>query len=139
MMAFRVLRVTSVARAVAQLTTRERRDYDAAVTALRGEGCRAGGKRLMAQDRTDHALCQRALHGQWRMTTAYPSDGSIVVISLARHARRENPNAVLADVLPELSVVGRRRSAQPACCEDPARPPTAGPALSAALLDVFGV
>jgi hypothetical protein len=50
-MAFTVLRVSEVRRTVEnELTKRERRTYDAAVEALRGEGCRAGGKRLAAAD-----------------------------------------------------------------------------------------
>lgn len=48
-MAYEVLRVASVGRTVEGMTRHERRSYDAAVQALRGEGCRAGGKRLMAR------------------------------------------------------------------------------------------
>jgi hypothetical protein len=63
-MEFTVLRVPEVWRTVEnELTKRERRAYDAAVEAVRGEGCRAGGKRLAAEDSGDYPMCQRSLYG----------------------------------------------------------------------------
>jgi hypothetical protein len=59
---FVVLRVPSVARVVERLMRRERRAYDAAVQALKGEGCIAGGKRLAAVEDNDHPMCQRSLY-----------------------------------------------------------------------------
>jgi hypothetical protein len=56
-----------VGRVVAAMSRRERRAYDAAVQALKGEGCRAGGKRLAAIDDGDYPMCQRSLYGAWRM------------------------------------------------------------------------
>jgi len=82
--AFEVLRVRSVAKVVASFTRAERRAYDAAVSALRGEGCAAGGKRLLALDGTDYPLCQRALYGSWRMTIAFREEKSIVIVAIAR-------------------------------------------------------
>ena len=83
-------------------------------------------------------MCQRSLYGPWRMTAVFLSDTRIVVISVARHTERENPSTVLANVFPGLSVVGRRRSDQPPCCEDPQTPPTLSPELEAILFDLFG-
>jgi hypothetical protein len=96
-----------------------------AVQALKGEGCAAGGKRLAAIDEGDYPMCQRSLYGPWRMITVYrpPPDESIVIVSVARHTDRENPNATLAEIFPGLSAVGRRRSDQPPCCDDPQTPP----------------
>jgi hypothetical protein len=136
--AYEVLRVASVGRTVQGMTRRERRAYDAAVQALRGEGCRAGGKRLMASAGDEYPLCQRALYGAWRMTTAYRTDGSIVIVALAKHAEDEDPAATLSEIFPGLSARGRRRSEQPLCCEDPAAPPTMSPELERILFEVFG-
>ena len=138
-MAHLVLRTKSAGRIAEGFGKPERRAYDAAVAALRGEGCRAGGKRLLALDGTDFPLCQRSLYGAWRMTTAFPDEGSIVIVSLAKHTPQDNPNRVLAEVFPELSSAGRRRSEQPPCCEDAADPPVLGADLVEMILDLFGV
>ncbi len=138
-MAHEVLRVASVGRTVEGMTRRERRAYDAAVQALRGEGCRAGGKRLMASAGDEYPLCQRALYAAWRMTTAYRADGSIVIVALARHSENEEPAATLAEIFPGLSARGRRRSEQPTCCENPTAPPTMSAELERILFDVFDV
>lgn len=139
-MPFTVLRVPSVRRVVDNdMTKRERRAYDAAVNALKGEGCRAGGKRLAATDAVDYPMCQRSLYAAWRMTTVYRSDSSIVVVSVARHTESDSPAAVLAEIFPGLSAAGRRRSEQPPCCEDPTAPPTLSHELDALLFDMFGV
>jgi hypothetical protein len=121
------------------MTKREQRAYAAAVSALKGEGCRAGGKRLAATGTADYPMCQRALYAAWRMTTVYRPDGSIVIVSVARHTESENPTAVLAEIFPGLSAAGRRRSEQPPCCEDPTAPPTLSRELDALLFDLFGV
>lgn len=137
-MAHVVLRVPSVGRVVAGLSSREKRSYDAAVQALKGEGCRAGGKRLAALDEADYPMCQRALYGSWRMTTVYREDGSIVIVSVARHTAAESPSATLAEIFPGLSSTGRRRSAQPACCDDPQAPPVLSAELDAMLSELLG-
>lgn len=138
-MAHTVLRVPSVGRVVAAMSRRERQAYDAAVQALKGEGCRAGGKRLAAIDDADYPMCQRSLYGDWRMTTIYrpPPDGGVVIISVARHTERENPNAALAEIFPGLSAEGRRRSEQPPCCDDPQTPPTLSAELDSILFELF--
>ncbi len=138
-MAYEVLRVASVGRTVEGMARRERRAYDAAVQALRGEGCRAGGKRLMASAGEDYPLCQRALYAAWRMTTAYPADGSVVIVALAEHTAHEEPAATLAEIFPGLSAKGRRGSEQPPCCDDPTAPPAMSPELERILAGVFGV
>lgn len=136
-----VLRVPSVGRVVAAMTRRERQAYDAAVQALKGEGCRAGGKRLAATSAGDYPMCQRPLYGAWRMTTLYrpPPERSIVIVAVARHTHRENPNALLAEIFPGLSAVGRRRSDQPPCCDDPQSPPALSADVESILLDLLGV
>jgi hypothetical protein len=86
-MAYEVLRVRSVGAVVKTLRGDALKAYEAAVTSLKGEGCRGGGKRLAAQGGGDYPLCQRSLYGQWRLTTAYRGDGSIVLIALSEHTK----------------------------------------------------
>jgi hypothetical protein len=136
-----VLRVASVGRVVAAMSRRERRSYDAAVQALAGEGCAAGGKRLAAIDEGDYPMCQRQLYGAWRMTTVYrpaPQE-SIVIVAVAQHTEHENPNATLAEIFPGLSAVGRRRSDQPPCCDDAQKPPALSGEAETLLLELFGL
>lgn len=123
------------------MSSRERRAYDAAVRALKGEGCRAGGKRLAALKDGDYPMCQRALYGTWRMTTVYrpPPDGSIVIVSVARHTDRDSPSALLAEIFPGLSAAGRRRSDQPPCCHDPQTPPILSAELDGILVRLFSL
>lgn len=137
-MGYEVLRVPSVGRAVSGMSGRERRAYDAAVRALWSEGCRVGGKQLVAADGADYPMCQRSLYGTWRLTTVFRSDRSIVIVAIARRTKRGNPSASLAAVFPGLSAVGRRRSKQPPCCEDPEATPLLSPDLESMLFDVSG-
>jgi hypothetical protein len=105
------------------MSAREKRSYEAACDALRGEGCKAGGYRLAALDRGDYPLCCRHLTRAWRMFTAYPDEERIVIVALDEHERGHNPATELAQVLPGLASVGRRRSDKPPCCEEPDEPP----------------
>jgi hypothetical protein len=138
-LAYEVFLVPSVRATVKGLSRAERRSYDTAVQALKGEGCKAGGKRLAATSEGDFAMCQRSLLRAWRLTTVYRPDASIVIVSLAKHTDRQNPTAALAEVFPGLSERGRRRSDQPPCCDDAQIPPTLSADLERVLFDVFGV
>jgi hypothetical protein len=73
------------------------------------------------------------------MTTAYLADETIVIVAVAKHTEGENPAESLAEIFPGLSAMGRRRSEQPPCCEDPQGPPTMSPELERILVDIFGV
>jgi hypothetical protein len=107
------LRVPGVARIVEhEMTRRERRAYDVAVEALRGEGCHAGGKRLAAIGDDDSPMCQRSL---------------------------TRTGALITETFRDLSASGRRRSDQPPCCEDVAAPPTLSDELEAQVFDLFSV
>ncbi len=139
-MPYTVLRVPSVRRTVdTDMNGRERRAYDAAVLALKGEGCRAGGKRLAATHAEGYPMCQRPLYASWRMTTVYRKDETIVIVSVAKHTSGENPNVTLADIFPGLSATGRRRSEQPPCCDDRRKPPTLSPELEPLIFELFDV
>jgi len=135
--AFVVLVAASVLRVIArEMTRRERRSYDAAVAALKGEGCRAGGKRLLSTQAADYPLCQRALYGRWRMVTGYRRDGSVLIVAVDQHLQ-ETVAAALAKTFPGLSATGRKRSEQPPCCDDAAAPPTLSDELEARLAAVY--
>jgi hypothetical protein len=84
-------------------------------------------------------MCQRSIYRAWRLTTVYRADGSIVIVSLAKHTENENPNATLAEVFPGLSAAGRRRSDQPPCCDDAQVPPMLSTGLEQLVFDIFGV
>jgi hypothetical protein len=57
------------------------------------------------------------------MFTAYPEEQRIVIVALDEHDRAHNPAAELAQVLPGLATIGRRRSDKPPCCEEAHQPP----------------
>ncbi len=123
-MPYEISRTPQVAAALRRMTRREKRAYEAARDALRGEGCRAGGYRLAGTDGDDYPLCCRHLAFAWRMFSAYPDGGRIVIVALDEHVRDHNPVAdELAEELPGLSTVGRRRSDKPPCCSEPSSPP----------------
>ena len=126
-----VLRTAQVASVLGGMSAREKRSYEAAVDALRGEGCGAGGARLAAADGDDYPLCCRHLAYAWRMFTAYPRKKQVVIVALDKHERDHNPAADLAEILPGLATTGRKRSAKPPCCEDAADPPAMNELLSA--------
>lgn len=122
-MPYEVLRTPQVAEALGGMSVREKRSYEAAVAGLRGEGCKAGGYRLAATEVDDYPLCCRHLAYAWRMFTACPDEKRVVIVALDKHERDHNPAAELAEVLPGLAAVGRKRSGKPPCCEAPADPP----------------
>lgn len=138
-MGFVVLVAASVRRVVdSDMTKRERRSYDAAVQALKGEGCRAGGKRLMSTGASDYPLCQRALYASWRMVTSYRPDGTIVIVAVQRHVA-DTVAAGLVETFPGLSATGRRRSDQPPCCEDATAPSALSDELEARVASLYGI
>lgn len=118
-----VLRTPQVSASLGRMSAREKRSYEAARDALSAEGCKAGGYRLAALGGDDYPLCCRHLAYAWRMFTAYPGAQRIVIVALDEHEADRNPAVELAQVLPGLATVGRRRSAKPPCCDDAANPP----------------
>jgi hypothetical protein len=130
--------VDTVARVAASLNKVDRRAYNAAISGLKGEGCKAAGYRLAAADGGDFSMCCRHLANDWRMHTLFEKDHSVIVISLARHDKSKNPHQVLADVFPGLNPVGRRKRAKPPCCDDPESPPVMSAALIEQLAGMFG-
>jgi hypothetical protein len=137
-MAFEVLRTPQVRRAVEQQMSRtERAGYDAARNEIGGRGCVAGGYKLAATDGGDYPLCARHLANAWRMYTAYPDAARIVIVAVDEHLPNHNPVEQLAEALPGLATVGRRRQDKPPCCEDSASPPPMNDALYALLDNIL--
>ncbi len=137
-MAHSVFVVDTVARVAASLNKVDRRAYDTAISGLKGEGCKAAGYRLVAAGGGDFPMCCRHLANDWRMHTLFAKDHSVIVISLARHDKSQNPHQVLADIFPGFSPVGRRKRAKPPCCDDPESPPVMPAMLSEQLAGMFG-
>jgi hypothetical protein len=79
--------------------------------------------KLASTDGGDYPLCARHLAYTWRMITAYLDDRRIVIVAVDQHTRENNPAASLAEALPGLAIVGRRRQDKPPCCEEAASPP----------------
>ena len=137
-MAHSVFVVDTVARVAASLSKTDRRVYDTAISGLKGEGCKAAGYRLAAADGGDFPMCCRHLANDWRMHVLFAKDHSVIVISLARHDKSQNPHQVLADIFLGLSAVGRRKRAKPPCCDDSESPPVMPATLSERLAGMLG-
>ncbi len=137
-MAHLVFVVDTVARVAASLDRADRRAYDAAISGLKGDGCKAAGYRLAASDGGDFPMCCRHLANDWRMHTLFARDGRVIVISLARHTKSQNPHQILAEIFPGLSPVGRRKRTKPPCCDDPESPPVMAETVSEQLARMVG-
>lgn len=131
--------VDTAAAVAAGLDKRDRRAYDAAIAGLKGEGCKAAGYRLAALDGGDYAMCCKHLANDWRLHTVFLEDRRIVVISLAEHDQRRNPQRALAEALPGLNPTGRRKRKKPACCEHPQDPPVMSATLNQQLRHLFAI
>jgi hypothetical protein len=134
---FTVLRVPSVAAVADSATGPLRKSYETARDELRRDGCRAAGYRLAAAAGGEYPMCCRRLYGAWRMHIVFTAPDTLVIISIAEHTRRANPNAVLAELFPGLSATGRGRSDKPSCCDDPSAPPQLTHDILGDLTDLF--
>jgi len=105
------------------LSPREFRRYLAYEGELKRGGCAHGGYRLLAADGGDFPICCRHLFRGLRMFTIYAPDGEIWIPLVAPHTAASNPHAEIAEGLPGLASIGRRRRDKPPCCDDPERPP----------------
>jgi hypothetical protein len=130
--------VDTVARVASSLNRTDRRAYDAAISGLKGEGCKAAGYRLAASDGGDFPMCCRHLANDWRMHTLFAKDSRVIVISLARHDKSQNPHQILAEIFTGLSQVGRRKRTKPPCCDDPESPPVMPETVSEQLARMAG-
>lgn len=95
-----------------------RKRYEAFLVELAAQGCKAGGTRLRVEDDDASRYCARAFYGRWRAHLVFEDAKTIVVFAVMEHTKSSNPKRVIAEVLPEVSVVGVKRSDRPPCCED---------------------
>jgi hypothetical protein len=116
--------VDTVARVAASLNKTDRLPYDAAISGLKGGGCKAAGYRLAAADGGDFPMCCRHLANDWRMDALFAKDHSVIMISLARHDKSHNPARGPRRRLPWSQPGWTPQAREAPCCDDPDRPPT---------------
>lgn len=124
-MTFSVYETDAVAKVVDGLRGKRKTEYKRTVKELKHTGCAAGGKRLAEVGGGDTQFCQRSVYDTLRMITVF-IDGDIFVIGLGEHDGDSGPVQQLADIVPTVSAIGRRRQEQPKCCSAPAAPPELG-------------
>ena len=111
-----------------------RKRYEALLTDLAAQGCKAGGKRLRVQGDEVSRYCARGFYARWRAHLVFEDAETIVVFAIMEHTESSNPKKAIAEVLPEVSKIGVKRSEQPPCCEDFDDPP---PPLDQAKVDLI--
>jgi hypothetical protein len=94
-----------------------------AVTRLEHEGCAAGHYRMRAPDDTDTHMCGLRFYADWRMHIVFAENNEIVVSWVGQHTDKENPHIDGAADVPELADIGRPRTDQPPCCDEPDKAP----------------
>ena len=100
-----------------------RKRYEAFLAELAAQGCKAGGKRLRVHGDQVSRYCARGFYGHWRAHLVFEDATTIVVFAITEHTESSNPKKAIAEVLPEVSASGVRRSEQPPCCEGFDDPP----------------
>lgn len=111
-----------------------RKRYEAFLADLAAQGCKAGGKRLRVGGDEVSRYCARGFYGRWRAHLVFEDTETIVVFAIMEHTETSNPKKVIAEVLPEVSKIGVKRSEQPPCCEGFDDPP---PPLDQAKVDLI--
>jgi mRNA-degrading endonuclease RelE of RelBE toxin-antitoxin system len=111
-----------------------RKRYEAFLVDLAARGCKAGGKRLRVQGDDVSRYCARGFYARWRAHLVFEDAKTIVVFAIMEHTESSNPKKAIAEVLPEVSKIGVKRSEQPPCCEDFDDPP---PPLDQAKVDLI--
>jgi hypothetical protein len=95
-----------------------RKRYEAFLADLSAQGCKAGGTRLRVQGDDVSRYCARGFYARRRAHLVFEDGETIVVFAIMEHTGSSNPKKAIAEVLPEVSEVGVRRSEKPPCCED---------------------
>jgi hypothetical protein len=111
-----------------------RKRYEALLAELAVQGCEAGGVRLRVRSDEASRYCARAFYARWRAHLVFEDAKTIVVFAIMEHTKSSNPKKAIAEVLPEVSALGVKRSERPPCCEDFDDPP---PPLDQAKIDLI--
>jgi hypothetical protein len=114
---FRVAITPTGQRTVSRLRGKARDSFDAAVTRLAAEGCRAASYRLSG--RLVERLCSVSLYGRYRALVCFPDEARVVVLLVGEHRRDDPALDVYRQLyrLLELSEPSAERT-KPPCCED---------------------
>ncbi len=102
-------------RAIGSLPSRTAGRFEQLRRELRSNGCKAGGYRLLSDDRTTPSTyCCKHLDRDWRVVTTLRSERIVRIVAVGRH---DGPTfyARLASEL-GISSAGQRRDAKPKCC-----------------------
>ncbi|HVA20128.1 MAG TPA: hypothetical protein VMU55_08130 [Solirubrobacteraceae bacterium] len=94
-----------------------------AINRLEHEGCIAGHYRMRAPDGSDAHVCGLRFYADWRMHIVFAENNEIVVSWGGQHTDKENPHIDGATDVPELADIGRTRTDQPPCCDEPDKAP----------------
>jgi hypothetical protein len=111
-----------------------RKRYESFLADLQAQGCKAGGKRLRVNEDEVSRFCARNFYARWRAHLVFEDADSIVVFAIMQHTESSNPKKAIAEILPDVSAIGVRRSEQPPCCEDFNDPP---PPIDQAKIDLI--
>lgn len=112
---FRVRATRAADAAIRELRGRARSDYVALEAALKAQGCRAAGYRLLAETGLPSEFCCKHLTGRWRVITTF-DPGIVVIVAVGEH---DGPRfyRTLAKQY-EIGEIGQQRDQRPGCCGD---------------------
>lgn len=112
---FRIQATPAAKEAIGSLPRRTASRFEQLRRELRSNGCKAGGYRLLSDDRTmPSTYCCKHLDRDWRVITTFNRERVVRIVAVGRH---DGP-AFYARLAPELGIssTGQRRHAKPRCC-----------------------
>lgn len=112
---FRIQATPAAKKAIGSLPSRTAGRFEQLRRELRSNGCKAGGYRLLSDDRTTPSTyCCKHLDRDWRVVTTFHGERVVRIVAVGRHDGL-NFYARLASEL-GISRTGQRRDAKPPCC-----------------------
>lgn len=110
---FRVQATPAADSVIRGLRGRARSDYAALEAALKAEGCRAAGYRLLNGTGLPSEFCCKHLRGRWRVITTF-DPGVVAIVAVGEH---DGPRFYrnLAKQY-EVGEIGQNRDQRPGCC-----------------------
>ena len=111
-----------------------RKRYEAFFDRPRCSGLQGRGQAPASPGRRCLPLLRAGFYARWRAHLVFEDAKTIVVFAIMEHTESSNPKKAIAEVLPEVSKIGVKRSEQPPCCEDFDDPP---PPLDQAKVDLI--
>jgi len=114
-MLFRIQATPAAKKAIESLPRRTAGRFEQLRQELRSNGCKAGGYRLLSDDRTTPSTyCCKHLDRDWRVVTTFRTERIVRIVAIGRH---DGPG-FYAGLSSELGIssTGQRRDAKPGCC-----------------------